>query len=155
MHKLRVYIDTSVIGGCFDPEFKLDSIALFEKIKQGKMIAVISELTIQELEPAPEHVKNVLEQIPDEFLEQIALPVEAKSLAQAYISSGAVPDHSEVDALHIATATIHNVDVLVSWNFKHIVNIRRIHAYNGVNVKEGYRLLDIHSPKEVLYGEEI
>ncbi len=153
MHKLRIYIDTSVIGGCFDSEFETDSNKLLEKFKNGEMIAVLSELTVQELDPAPEYVKSILEEIPDEFLEKVPSLPEAKVLAESYVSFGAVPSHSATDALHIALATINRVDVLVSWNFKHIVNIKRIHAYNGVNLKEGYTQLEIRSPKEVLYEE--
>lgn len=54
------------------------------------------------------------------------------------------------DALHIAIATIHKVDVLVSWNFKHIVNLDRIKKYNGVNLKHGYMILEIRNPREIL-----
>jgi len=58
------------------------------------------------------------------------------------------------DAQHIAIATIEKVDILVSWNFKHIVNINRIHAFNSVNIRLGYPLLEIRTPREVLENEE-
>jgi hypothetical protein len=57
------------------------------------------------------------------------------------------------DALHIALATVARVDVLVSWNFKHIVNLARIHAYNAVNLKRGYPLLEIRTPREIVEDE--
>ena len=54
------------------------------------------------------------------------------------------------DAVHIAMSTVNKIDVLVSWNFKHIVNLNRIHLFNSVNIKEGYNLLEIRSPMELL-----
>jgi len=64
-----------------------------------------------------------------------------------------IPQWCEADALHIATATYHNSDLLLSWNFKHIVNVTRIMGYNSVNLREGYKSLEIRSPKEVIYDE--
>jgi predicted nucleic acid-binding protein len=154
LHKLRVYIDTSVIGGCLDEEFAKDSKALFDLFAKEEMIPVISNTVLEELEDAPVEVKKILELLPEHLVEIIGQSSESARLADLYISSGAVPDHSYEDALHIAKATINRVDVLVSWNFKHVVNIKRIHAYNSVNVKEGYPMLEIRSPKEVL-DEEI
>lgn len=75
-------------------------------------------------------------------------------LATSYISSGVIGAAKKVDAQHIATATVHRVDVLVSWNFKHIVNLERIHGYNSVNLRHGYPLLEIRSPQEVIAYEE-
>ena len=84
------------------------------------------------------------------YTESLALSPDAEELAAAYIQDGAIGMAMRIDALHIALATVARVDVLVSWNFKHIVNLRRIHAYNAVNLKEGYPLLEIRSPWEVL-----
>ena len=150
MHELRVYSDTSVIGGCLDTEFAKDSKALFSLFIRREMIPIVSEVVLQELEDAPNEVRKVLEGLTEHTVEVLRETNEVARLAKLYISSGAVPDHSYRDALHIAVATINHLDVLVSWNFKHIVNIKRIHAYNSVNIKEGYSMLDIRSPKEVL-----
>ncbi len=79
--------------------------------------------------------------------------MEAEELAIVYIRDGAIGRKMMADALHIALASVARVDVLVSWNFKHIVNLRRIHAYNAVNLKMGYPLLEIRTPREVL-GDE-
>ena len=86
-------------------------------------------------------------------MEVLALASEAEELAAQYIRDGAVGKNERADALHIALATAARVDVLVSWNFKHIVNLRRIHAFNAVNLKHGHPVLEIRSPREVI-GDE-
>ena len=73
---------------------------------------------------------------------------EAIDLAAEYISEKVVGQTSYSDCLHIALATIHRADFLVSWNFKHIVNIERIRGYNAINIKNGYKQLEIRSPRE-------
>ncbi|MBI4057247.1 MAG: PIN domain-containing protein [Elusimicrobia bacterium] len=148
--KQRVYIDTSVIGGCFDEEFSKDSEALFEKFKNGEMIAVISEATLRELAEAPAEVREKIDQIPEEYMEIVPETEEASELAEHYLAAEAISRKFPTDAIHIAIATTQRVSVLVSWNFKHIVNIQRIRAYNSVNIREGYPPLEIRSPKEVL-----
>ncbi len=110
---------------------------------------VLSELTVRELETAPAGVRSILKQVPVEHIETLALSREAEELAVAYIEDGAIGARMRADALHIALATWARVDVLVSWNFKHIVNLKRIHAYNAVNLKRGYPMLEIRTPREV------
>lgn len=151
---LRVYIDTSVIGGVFDEEFQEDSRRLFDEFKNGLKIAVISNETLNELEIAPDRVRTLINEIPPASKELIALNEEALALSNEYIKAKAIPEASWVDARHIALATIHKVDVLASWNFKHLVNLFRIRLYNSVNLRLGYPLLDIRSPKEVFNEEE-
>ncbi|MBI3194382.1 MAG: PIN domain protein [Ignavibacteriae bacterium] len=106
-----------------------------------------------ELEDAPENVKSVIPSIPNEHLTYIFLDNESNDLARAYLAEGAVAEKSISDARHVALATVHHADVLVSWNFKHIVNVNRIHLYNAVNLKSGYPLIEIRSPKEIIYEE--
>jgi predicted nucleic acid-binding protein len=151
--KSRIYTDTSVIGGCLDIEFEDGSLALFETFKAGSKVLVISNLTLAELEAAPKAVRDVLLSVPAEHMEFSEFTEEASSLAEVYLKEGVVSQKSRVDAQHIATATINRVDVLVSWNFKHIVNLERIHGYNSVNLKLGYPMLEIRTPIEVLNYE--
>ena len=152
--KQRIYTDTSVIGGCFDVEFKDGSLALFENFNSGSAILVVSSLTLFELENAPQEVQDILKQTPSKHVEVIDFSREASLLADIYLNEGVVSEKSRVDAQHIATATINRVDILVSWNFKHIVNLERIHGYNAVNLKQGYPMLEIRTPLEVLnYGD--
>lgn len=152
--KPRIYTDTSVIGGCLDVEFEEGSLALFENFKSGSTILVISDLTLAELEAAPQPVRDVLLSVPTDYIEFLEFSEEASSLAETYLKERVVPAKSRVDAQHIATATLGRVDVLVSWNFKHIVNLQRIHGYNSVNLKLGYPILEIRSPIEVLNYED-
>ncbi len=62
---------------------------------------------------------------------------------------------SRGDAIHVAAATVAGADLVLSWNFKHIVNYDRIHKYNAVNLLNGYRQIDIRSPMELTHGEEV
>ena len=78
----------------------------------------------------------------------------SKGLAETYLKEGVVSEKSRVDAQHIAIATINRVDVLVSWNFKHIVNLERIHGYNSSNLRLGYPILEIRTPIEVMRYED-
>ncbi len=147
--KPRIYTDTSVLGGCEDDEFRDPSRRLLEAFVGGELTLVLSELVLRELETAPEGVRMVIGQVPEAHIEAILLSPDAEELAAAYIEEGAIGARMRADALHIALATVARVDVLVSWNFKHIVNLRRIRAYNGVNLKRGYPLLEIRTPREV------
>lgn len=151
MFRPRVYVDTSVIGGCLDDEFKTYSSQLFDEFMSGKKKVVISDMVLFELERAPKDVKEVLNNIPDGSIEYVFLSEESISLADTYLKEGVIAESSLSDARHIAIATIERVDVLVSWNFKHIVNLNRIHLLNSVNLKLGYPILEIRSPLEVIY----
>ena len=123
---------------------------LFDEFKTGKKTAVISDITLDELENARQEVRDLLQLIPESSKEYVLNDEEVEELAVAYLKEGAVTKKFHEDALHIAIATINKVDVLVSWNFKHIVNLDRIKKYNGVNLKHGYTILEIRNPREVL-----
>ncbi len=151
--RLRVYVDTSVIGGCGDDEFKGPSTRIVQKFIFGEAIIVVSDVMIAELSGAPDGVQAVLRDIPPANVEYVTLNDEATRLAEEYVRQGALSPRMIADAQHIAVATVARVDVLVSWNFKHIVNLDRIHKYNSVNLREGYALLEIRSPQEVLQDE--
>ena len=152
--KQRIYIDTSVIGGCFDKEFEEWSNTLLNEFIVGNKIAIISDITIDELENAPEKVQKIISKIPDENLFVLESDSESEQLANLYLKEGAVSEKFYEDALHIAIATIHQVSVLASWNFKHIVNLDRIRKYNAVNLKNGYSILEIRTPREILKTDD-
>lgn len=126
MHKPRIYIDTSVIGGYYDDEFEVYSKKLIDDFIEGKKIVIVSDITIEELEDAPERVRKVISLIPNSNKEIVSLNQEARELSYSYISEGIVSEKSLLDTRHIAIATINKVDVLASWNFKHIVNYNKI-----------------------------
>ena len=148
--KQRIYIDTSVIGGCFDEEFAEWSNQLLAEIILGQKIAVISDITYREIELAPKNVQDKLFSIPADFIEEVMSDKEVDELADQYIKAEAVSKKFYEDAQHIANATIFKVDILVSWNFKHIVNIDRIRKYNAVNMMFGYSPIEIRTPREIL-----
>jgi len=146
--KPTLYIDTSVFGGHFDDEFSEHTIPLFERIQAREFQILFSTVTQDELEKAPEKVKELVQSIHIDVTSFIEIDEEAVSLATEYISENVVGQTSFADCLHIALATIHRADFLVSWNFKHMVNIERIRGYNSVNIKNGYKQLEIRSPRE-------
>jgi predicted nucleic acid-binding protein len=150
MFRPRIYVDTSVIGGCFDNEFEEYSNQLFEEFIKGEKKLVISDLVLFELEGAPENVKEVLNKVTENNIEYVFINEESVILTNAYLKEGVIAENSLSDARYIAIATVERVDVLVSWNFKHIVNLNRIHLINSVNLKLGYPILEIRSPMEVL-----
>lgn len=154
MRQQYVYVDTSVIGGCEDEEFSEDTLKLWEYFLNGTYIQLLSELTIRELIDAPQNVRNRIAEIPDEY--QILLPDsdEAEQLAEKYLDHGIVGVGCRADALHVALASVGNADVLVSWNFRHVVNLGKIRLFNAVNLEQGYGFIEIRSPKEVLINEE-
>lgn len=149
----RIYADTSVLGGCEDEEFAEHSIRLLEAFVRGELILVLSTLTLQELATAPAGVRRRLVSVPEAYIEVLQLDGEARELAEAYIAAGVVNAKMRADAQHIAIAAVARVDVLVSWNFKHIVNLERIHGYNSVNLRKGYPVIEIRTPREVLSDE--
>jgi hypothetical protein len=152
--KQRIYIDTSVIGGYYDVEFEAATKALFERLRKREILFVLSDHLFGELEGAPQKVKDLLLQYDDECFEYVYLTDEAQSLAGYYISENVVGRTSFDDCQHIAIATINKVDVLASWNFKHIVNLDKIRGYNGVNLKKGYSTIEIRNPKELINYED-
>ena len=147
---MKIYVDTSVFGGCFDEEWMEWSNRLVEEFRAGRKVAVVSELTLAELERAPAEVRALVDSLPATSKSYVQVDEEVRELAQRYIAEGALTVKMLSDARHIAMATVHRVDVLVSWNFRHIVNLNRIRLFNAVNLKAGYPLLEIRSPREVL-----
>jgi hypothetical protein len=148
--KTRIYIDTSIVGGFFDKEFATATMILFERLKDGNTVFVTSDVLKKELLNAPPHVKILLQQYDDSCFEHVEMTAEAKSLANLYVSEKVVGESCLEDCQHIAIATINKVDVLASWNFKHIVNLNRIKGYNGINMRMGYITLEIRNPKDLI-----
>jgi predicted nucleic acid-binding protein len=146
----RFYIDTSVIGGVFDTEFEEHSTILMEKVKLGQIKAVISEVTESEIMKARKEIRNFYRSLPKSSIEFVEITKDTLLLTDTYIKDKVVGKTSRNDCLHIGIATVNRVDILVSWNFKHIVNIYRIRGYNSVNIKLGFPTLEIRSPKDII-----
>ncbi|MGD0390906.1 MAG: hypothetical protein ABSC42_18330 [Tepidisphaeraceae bacterium] len=147
---LRIYTDTSVIGGCFDPEFASNSGSLISMARAGSIILLISQVVLDELADAPAKVQDILKSVPTAFIEYVELTPEVVTLRDAYLRAGIVAPKWMDDATHVAAASVVGADAIVSWNFKHIVRVDRIGRYNRVNVAHGYRPLTIVTPLEVI-----
>ncbi len=154
MKRLRVYIDTSVVGGVLDTEFFAISARFFDMVRSGQVTLLVSDLLIEELEGAPESVRNVMSELPQTAIEPLRRDPESRALRDAYLEADVVGSSSLDDAFHVAIATVAQADLIVSWNFKHFVNIEKIRGFNAVNIRHGYGLVDIRSPQEVAPHDE-
>ena len=153
LNEIQIIFWHFCFGGVYDEEFEEISTLLFEKVKLGQIICVYSDLSETELKNAPENIKNFFINLPKENTEFVEVTEEAYLLAEKYLAEKVVGPTSADDCRHIAVATLNKVDVLVSWNFKHIVNVYRIRGYNSVNLRLGYSVIDIRSPKEIVGNE--
>lgn len=143
-------MDTSVFGGYFDEEFQEFTKPLFDRINNDEFTIIFSTILESELELAPDKVRNLTRSIKKDNTEFVEETNDAIELAGDYLSEKVVGQTSYSDCLHIALATINQADLLVSWNFKHIVNIQRIRGYNSINIKNGYKPLEIRSPRDLM-----
>src|SRR6266566_718080 len=149
MRILRVYADTSVYGGVFDEEFRAASTTFFEQVRRGRFALVTSALVRREVLSAPQNVHELFTELLA-IAELAEISDEAERLQRAYISAGIVTERWLADALHVALATVTGCTLIVSWNFRHIVNFQRIPLYNAVNTLQGYGNIAIFSPPEVI-----
>ena len=154
MKPMRVYADTSVFGGCLDSEFAEESRRFFDLVSSGRVVLLISEVVVEELAGAPPQVRELLESLPVRSVAPVELTPEILELREAYLAAGIIPRRFADDATHVAAATVARADALVSWNFKHLVRVDRVRAYNQVNLQNGFGLLSIVSPQEVWVGED-
>lgn len=148
--KLRIYTDTSVIGGCCDAKFASHSRSLIDMAAAGKIILLISQVALDELADAPTAVQDILQSVPQASIEYVELTSEVIALRNAYLRAGIVGSKWTDDATHVAAASVIGADAIVSWNFKHIVRVDRIGRYNEVNIMRGYRPLTIVTPLEIV-----
>ena len=150
---IRIYADTSVFGGVFDAEFEEPSKAFFDAIRTSRFVLVSSELVRQEILAGPQRVQELFGDIL--LVAEIAeVTAEALKLQEAYTDAGILSEKHSTDALHVALATVSRVSLIVSWNFKHIVNFQKIPMYNAINTLHGYREIAIYSPLEVIEYED-
>jgi len=154
MKTQRVYLDTSVIGGCFDDEFEVWSNALMKDILIGIFNGVTSEVVEAEIADAPKNVQEKFIEFLQTNPEILRVNAETIHLVDIYQQHKILTEKFRNDMLHIALATIADVDILVSWNFRHIVRHDKIRQFNAVNLQEGYHTLEIYSPREVTSYEK-
>jgi hypothetical protein len=154
MKKNRIYADTSVFGGVFDPEFAKVSEKFFNDVRKGHHILIISEIVDRELESAPLYVRQFYADLPVGSAEYIDFSDEMADLRDAYLSAKVVASRFKEDAAHVASATVARADLIISWNFRHMVKWDRIRAFNAVNLILGYPIMTIMSPQGVISDEK-
>ena len=150
---MKVYVDTSVFGGFFDREFSEPSKIFFDEIKRQRFTLVTSAVVQAEIEPSPEKVRKLFD-VMITMADMVSVDSAALALQESYLRAGIVTSNSFDDALHVALATTAKCDLIVSWNFKHIVHFEKIPKYNAVNILQGYSKIGIFSPLEVIMYED-
>lgn len=158
MRTQKIYIETSVFNFAFAddaPDKRADTLALFGEIQQGKYAPYTSAYVLEELERAPEPKRgDMFSLIPQYGILTLTGSDEARKLADLYIAEGIIPHKYLGDALHIAAATVNDLDLIVSYNFKHIVKLKTVTMTEVVNLREGYRRIGLFSPTEVIDNVE-
>lgn len=147
----KLYLDTSVFGGCFDEDegWVEESVRVLEYCRTGKASLIITPLLEEELESAPSEVANLLLGIPQQYQIVQSVTEEVVLIAESYLDAKVVGRKSLEDCIHVAAATVSHADAIVSWNFKHIVRLDRIKSFNAVNLMRGYGMITILSPMDV------
>lgn len=146
---LRIYADTSVFGGCFEPEFSAASLRFFRLVRERRISLLLTRVVRDELREAPMRVQAVLQALPPDVLEDLEVTEAVLALRGAYLAAGVVRPLSTEDATHVAAATVAGAAAIVSWNFRHMVRLDRIQGYNRINLQLGYGCLTIISPRSV------
>lgn len=154
MKRPQLYLETSVWNFCFAddaPEKKDITLTFFDKVKQGEYEIFISDIVIEEIGKAGEGKKQLLlEKIAEISPVRLMVNEQIVELAQKYISEGVLPANKIEDAMHAAVATVFEMDALISWNLKHLANLKKMEMINGINMKEGYaKRLELITPMEV------
>lgn len=151
---VRIYIDTSVWNTVFDehvPDMQAQTVDFFRRVRtEARAHGFLSDVVLQELGSAPaERTPMLAELIREVSPIRLDLDDESSALAEAYVQHDILSRGHLVDARHVAIATVARMDILVSWNYRHLVNRRRREALNGVNAILGYPPIEIISPPEV------
>jgi len=154
MRKLRLYLDTSVLNFYYadsSPKEKDATLELFREIKLGNYTAFISSAVLKEISQASETKQKALISLVEKYdLMPLEIDEEIENLANLYVKNKIIPQKYKEDAVHIAVAVINDLDVIVSWNFEHIVKLKTKLSVNGINKMEGYKEIEIYSPMEVI-----
>jgi hypothetical protein len=150
MSGMRVYLDTSALGGRFDQEFEEPTGRFFALLDAGRFTAAVSDLLTEEMEDAPPNVKELFADVLGGGAQRLRASPEAVALRDAYLAARVVTAQYADDALHVAIATVADTDAIASWNFRHLVNPVRIRGFNAVNAARGYRPVVILTPADLI-----
>ena len=146
---LRVYVDSSVVGGALNKRIANETTSFWDNVRKGEIVVIISDVLEDEVANAPQRAQDFIDALSESQIERVISTDESDALAEKYITEGVVSRESFDDCAHVALATIAHADVIVSWNLKHMV--RRSEEYKRVNAKLGYPQIDIKTPdKELL-----
>jgi len=159
MKRLRLYLDTTVWNFAFAddaPIYQKATVEFFERVRSGAFEIFESSAVAEEIDGAPERrAKQIAALMAEVSPTRLALVPEIERLAELYLKRKALPKRSRADAFHVAYATFYRVDILLSWNFKHLANVNRRSKLVAVNLEEGYgQALEIVTPLGVLNSEE-
>lgn len=150
----HIYVDTSVFSACEDEKYWIreSSRALFERFRAGDMTLVLSAAVAVagELDAATEAARALPGTVPREHSEFLEPSGAAEELADRYVEAGAVGFAARPAALHVAFATLANVDMLASWNYKHLLNIYREPRFDAVNRELGHPRIKMYEPPAIL-----
>jgi predicted nucleic acid-binding protein len=139
-----------------DRDAHKDTVKLFEQIKQGNFEPYTSQYVIDELENAPEpkrtNMLNLLEKYSVNLLDATH-ELEAEKLMEIYVTEKMIPENYKYDGLHIAIASINDLDYILSLNFQHINKLKTKTMTDVINIREGYKKIIICSPMEVINNE--
>ena len=152
---VRAYLDTSVYGGCYDEEFAPASRRVFRYVSEGRVLVLASAMVDDELIGAPESVKALRAGLTTAQVVECPETTEVTDLTEHYLRAGVLARKWWGDCTHVALASVHRADILVSWNFKHLVRFDKVRAFQGVNHMRGYPPISIVSPQEVLLEEDV
>lgn len=155
MRTPTLYLDTSVLGGYFDDEWKQPTRELWRQMEAGLWVFLTSILVREEIENAPPQVREHFTRTFTDETALLAFTEEMETLAEAYVSQGVVSQKYIEDAGHVAIATVNRLDYLVSWNFKHLVNVEREKGFNAVNLLRSWQSVRIVNPLELIYGDRV
>ncbi|MCM1386605.1 MAG: PIN domain-containing protein [Bacillus sp. (in: Bacteria)] len=158
MKKIKIYLDTSVISYLDQsdaPEKRQETLELWELLKQGRYEVYISDIVVYEINKCSSEKKEVLL----DYLEQIEYNIidtdeDTVSLAEKFIHFGFLKRKSYDDCRHIAAAILAGCDFIISWNFKHIVNVKTIKGIKVITTLEGYKDLMIYPPSALVEEED-
>jgi len=157
MKQNTIYLDTSVLNFFFeeaDLEKSNSTKELFREIKTGKYSAFISELVLREIGKAPPIRKErALSLIRTYNLPVIEVTSESIELASKYTERKIFPQKFRDDGLHIAIATVHRLDLVVTWNLRHMVKLKTRREVKAINLLEGYKEIEICTPLEVIESD--
>ncbi len=158
MNKLKVYLDTSVISHLMQedvPEKMSETLKLWDIFKAGKYDVFLSTVTLQEIDNCPEPKRTELfKHLGEIDYTPIEITEDMSEVAQQLIDMGILTQKSYDDCQHIASAVIYGCDCIISWNFKHIVNIKTIRGVRAITNLKGYKPIEILNPTVLLESEE-